>query len=608
MDTGATRRRSSEEIHTGSRTRRRNAGDEPAARPKKPTTRKKPAAEKSTDPKKSVKAGQGKPGTQKPRTAKSTTAKSAAAKPGTGSESATKRIESDAPHSRSPKPGSLREAVSIWANRPVAGVRPQHIGRAVVALLTVAVLVITGFGWSRVNSLNSSVTLLDGLGLGGDSDGALDILLVGTDSRNDAKGNPLSEEELKWLRVGGEVTTSTDTILLIRIPKDGSAATAISIPRDSYVEVPGLGKSKINAAYGATRETVRMREVEAGKDEQTAEREGTKAGRQALIQSVANLTGVGVDHYAEVGLLGFALLTDAVGGVDVCLKRRVNEPYSGARFKAGRQTLTGPKALSFVRQRHGLPRGDLDRITRQQVYMASLAQKILSTQTLTNPNKLQELQNAVSRSVVLDDGWDVLSLAEQLKDLSGGDVKFTTIPVLDDQAWSDDGTQSVIAVDPPAVHAWVDRLLGKASPAEDKPEDPRSGVTVDVVNAGTVDGLASNVSGLLKRRGYEAGDVSSKPMNEFDSIVFAKSTDSEAAKQLVKDLGGGIEIREDSSLPDDRLRAVLTNTYAGAGSIVQTGDQGQGTGDDSQTGAGSTTRKPSSPVIKADGDGPVCVN
>ncbi len=479
------------------------------------------------------------------------------------------------------------------------------VGRALAALLTVVVLVVTGYGWNQVSGLNSSVTLLGGLGLGGGSDGAVDILLVGTDSRLDAKGEPLSEEELKWLRVGDEVTTSTDTIVLIRIPNDGSAATAISIPRDSYVQVPGLGMSKINAAYGATRESVRRKEVEAGTDEAQAEIDGTKAGRKALIESVANLTGVTVDHYAEVGLLGFALLTDAVGGVEVCLNKAVREPLSGARFKAGRQVLTGPKALSFVRQRHDLPRGDLDRITRQQVYMASLASKILSTQTLTDPGKLTELQNAVSRSVVIDDGWDVVKLASQLKDLTGGDVKFSTIPVVTEHGWSDDGMQSVVEVDPQQVHTFVDRQLGKSEPGE---ATGRAEYTVDVVNAGTVDGLAANVSGLLTARGYQEGSTASKPMNEFDSIVFAHDKDSEAAKQLVTDLGGGIEIREDRSLGKKQLRAVLTNTFYGLGSIVDTGAQGPNSNNAAAKAGKRSSEAKAAPAIKADHDGPVCVN
>lgn len=167
--------------------------------------------------------------------------------------------------------------------------------------------------------------------------------MVGTDSRTDAQGNPLSEKELAQLHSGDDVGTNTDTILLIRIPNDGSSATAISIPRDSYVDVPGIGKTKINSAYGSSKEERREQLVNDGMDLEQADKESVQAGRDALITTVANLTGVEVDHYAEVGLLGFVLLTNAVGGVEVCLKEPVSEPYSGADFPADGRCSTVPK-------------------------------------------------------------------------------------------------------------------------------------------------------------------------------------------------------------------------------------------------------------------------
>ncbi|WP_343287241.1 LCP family protein [Gordonia sp. SID5947] len=471
------------------------------------------------------------------------------------------------------------------------------LGRGLVALLSVAVLLCTGYAWNSVSNLNSNITQLAGLGLGGADDGAVDILLVGTDSRTDAKGNPLSPSELKMLRSGEEVATNTDTILLIRIPNDGSSATAISIPRDSYVDVPGIGKSKINAAYGTTKEGVRERAVESGESETAAEKDGTQAGRKALIDTVANLTGVKVDHYAEVGLLGFVLLTNAVGGVDVCLNEAVREPFSGARFHAGRQTLNGPKALSFVRQRHGLPRGDLDRITRQQVFMASLTQKMLSAHLLTDPGKLDELQRAVSRSVVIDNDWDIVKFAEQLKDLSGGRVKFATIPVVTEQGWSDDGQQSVVQVDPKQVHNFTDDLLNSKKD-DDTPD--RADYTVDVVNAGTIDGLASNVSNILTTKGFQAGKTGTGESNDKNSVVYAHSADDTGARQLAKDLGGA-EVRADSSIPDKRMKAVLTNTYDGPGSIGDTGAQTDNVPASERVGNNR-------PPITAGSDGPTCVN
>jgi LCP family protein required for cell wall assembly len=504
----------------------------------------------------------------------------------------------DSPAAPSPDTAARSTAPAGLAGR--LGRRPKAsragIGRGLVAFLSVAVLLCTGYAWNNVKNLNSNITQLGGLELGGANDGAVDILLVGTDSRTDAKGNPLSPQELKLLRSGDEVATNTDTILLIRIPNDGSSATAISIPRDSYVDVPGIGMSKINAAYGTTKEGVREREVESGADEKKAEKDGTQAGRRALIDTVANLTGVKVDHYAEVGLLGFVLLTNAVGGVDVCLKEPVREPYSGARFKQGQQTLNGPKALSFVRQRHGLPRGDLDRITRQQVFMASLTQKMLSADLLADPGKLSELQRAVSRSVVIDDNWDVIKFAEQLKDLSGGRVKFATIPVVTEQGWSEDGQQSVVEVDPKQVHSFTDNLLN----SKKNPEAVERGdYTVDVVNAGTIDGLASNVANILTNKGFQAGKTASGKADDRNSVVYTHS-DDDGARQLAKDLGGA-EVRVDSSLPDKRLKAVLTNTYEGPGSIVDTGTQVDNTPASERVGNNR-------PPITAGTDGPTCVN
>src|SRR6201994_452967 len=336
----------------------------------------------------------------------------------------------------------------------------QRVARVIATVAAVAVVLVTGVAWSKVRSFEDGIfhVFAPSLGQGGD-DGAIDILLVGMDSRTDAHGNPLSAQELATLRAGDETATNTDTIILVRIPNNGKSATAISIPRDTYVSAPGLGKTKINGVYGQTKEEKRVSLVESGTAPDEAEREGTEAGREALIKTVADLTGVTVDHYAEIGLLGFSLITDALGGVDVCLKEPVFEPLSGADFPAGQQRLSGPEALSFVRQRHELPRGDLDRVVRQQVVMASLAHRVISGQTLSSPTTVKRLESAVQRSVVISQGWDVMDFVQQLQKLAGGNVAFATIPVLDGAGWSDDGMQSVVRVDPHQVQDFVGGLL-----------------------------------------------------------------------------------------------------------------------------------------------------
>ncbi|WP_280475946.1 LCP family protein [Nocardia farcinica] len=458
------------------------------------------------------------------------------------------------------------------------------------------VFVVTGFAWHSVDALIGNIERIDDLGLGGARDGAVDILLVGVDSRTDAHGDPLSEDEKAMLHAGDEVGTNTDTIVLIRVPNDGSSATAISLPRDSYVDIPGLGKGKINSAYGVTKETERLKLLDQGVSEAEAEKRSTRAGRQALIKTVADLTGITVDHYAEVSLLGFVLLTDAVGGVEVCLNNPVDEWMSGARFPAGRQRLDGPQALSFVRQRHDLPRGDLDRIVRQQVFMAQLVNQVLSAKTLSNPNKLNELSDAVGRTVVLDENWDVLAFLQQLRDLSGGQVKFETIPVADLNGMTSNG-ESVVRVEPKEVKSYVAGLVGEDA---DEPQSPRvdpSTVTVDVFNASSVGGLAGQVSQALAGKGFQPGRVGNySGAGVTGSRVLAADTSNPGAEAL-----GGLTVVADSSMSPDAVSVVLASDYSGPGSAAGSLFDFSGT-------STSATPVPPAPPIDAGQNGPKCVN
>src|ERR1700704_4476027 len=170
---------------------------------------------------------------------------------------------------------------------------PARLTRVIAVTVALAIVVGTGVAWGKIRSFESGINHISPIALGGGGeDGAIDILLVGLDSRTDAHGNPLSAEELATLRAGDDVSTNTDTIILVRIPNNGRSATAISIPRDSYVQAPGLGKTKINGVYGSTREQKREQLVESGYSDSQADTQSTKAGREALIKTVADLTGV----------------------------------------------------------------------------------------------------------------------------------------------------------------------------------------------------------------------------------------------------------------------------------------------------------------------------
>src|SRR5271154_7064295 len=485
----------------------------------------------------------------------------------------------------------------------------QRVVRVVAAALTLAVVLGTGIAWTNVRSFEDGIFHMSAamLGKGGD-DGAIDILLVGMDSRTDAHGNPLSDQELATLRAGDDVSTNTDTIILVRIPNNGRSATAISIPRDSYVAAPGLGKTKINGVYGQVKETKRASLVQAGVSASDAEAQGTQAGREALIKTVADLTGVTVDHYAEIGLLGFALITDALGGVEVCLKEPVFEPMSGADFPAGQQKLNGTQALSFVRQRHDLPRGDLDRVVRQQVVMASLAHQVISGKTLSSPATMNRLQQAIQRSVVLSSGWDIMDFVNQLQKLAAGKIAFATIPVLDESGWSDDGMHSVVRVDPHQVQDWVGGLLQDQAKGKTEELSYAPGKTsASVLNDTDINGLAASVSEVLSSKGFAVGKIGNNDAAHVAaSQVQAAKADDLGAQAVAKDLGG-LPVIANTSVPPGSVRVVLANDYTGPGAGLSDGPATVAA-NSTNSGPANNNAPPPSPILTAGSEHPECVN
>ncbi|GAB1509336.1 LCP family protein [Actinophytocola sp. KF-1] len=369
-------------------------------------------------------------------------------------------------------------------------------GRALAALVSAAVVAAVGFGWWTYRSADQDVVRDDVIAAGPPADpvdlpSARDlprteqtILLVGLDSRTDTHGDPLPQDVLDALSAGAaEGEQNTDTMVLVHIPADPEKkAFALSLPRDSYVDIPGgFGTHKLNSAYARGKNDAAARLRDEGADDATVERESTTEGRKTLIATVSALTGLTVDHYAEIGLYGFSELTKAVGGVPVCLNEAVHDSYSGADFRAGRQTLTGVNALKFVRQRHGLPNGDLDRVRRQQAFLAGMAHQVFSSGTLTSPARISALVEALTTSVVLDAGWDLMSFATQLATLTGDDIEFSTIPTGSiDLRTPSDG--SAVEVDPAQVRAYVQHLLTGPPPST----TTGSGAGKPIVNAGKV--------------------------------------------------------------------------------------------------------------------------
>src|SRR3712207_2239167 len=212
-------------------------------------------------------------------------------------------------------------------------------------------------------------------------------------------------------------TLFRSTMILVHLYGDSDRAQLVSMPRDSWVTIPAhtdpttgaavpAGQAKLNAAF-------------------------LQGGPALLIRTVEALSGLRIDHYAQVDFDGFVALVDALGGVEVCLSEPAQDEVSGIDLPAGRQTIRGPQALAFVRQRAGLPRQDIDRIARQQAFIGAVVRKTLSAGTLLNPFRLDAVLDVATRSLQVDDQTSVSDLRDLLlrfRTARGDDITFTTLP------------------------------------------------------------------------------------------------------------------------------------------------------------------------------------
>ncbi|SDJ49638.1 cell envelope-related function transcriptional attenuator common domain-containing protein [Actinokineospora alba] len=249
-------------------------------------------------------------------------------------------------------------------------------------------------------------------------------------------------EERTVLVLGRDEGSRADTIMLTRLA--GERATAISVPRDTLVDIPGFGQGKVNSAFSRGREAA----LSAG----ASQGEADKAGAELTMTAVGALTGMAIDDYLVIDMAAIGRAADAVGGVEVCLRAATRDPFAQADFREGRQTVAGSTALAFVRQRHGLPNGDLDRIKRQQVFLSGLIGRV-------TPANAASVLAAVRDQVVTD--ADLLGLAEGLAKTRGG-VRVALIPVGEVV----NSTQGAgLEVSPEAVRPFVQAAMAGDMPA-----------------------------------------------------------------------------------------------------------------------------------------------
>ncbi|MFF7725287.1 LCP family protein [Streptomyces sp. NPDC008001] len=391
------------------------------------------------------------------------------------------------PYRRDPhRPGGRPRPQGAGRGRPAAGPRPRRrrsgrslapgrAARLAVCLTSALVMLTSGVGWCAYHWLDGGVNTSSALdALRGDAprgrDGAVNLLLIGLDSRKDMNGNDLPKEFVQdELHAGSSDIGgyNTNTLILMHIPAGGAKVTAFSIPRDDYVEIAGgRGEHKIKEAYGIAKAEAEEKLAAEGVKGAELEHRGREAGREATLATVQHFLGVPIDHFAEVNLLGFYDIAKVVQPVPVCLKHPVRDRYSGADFPAGPQQLDARQALAFVRQRHGLPAGDLDRTHRQQAFLSSVTHKLQEQGVWSDLGKLQGLFDVIKKDVVIDNRWNILDFARQAPNLTGGNAEFRTLPI---EGFATRKGEAVNLVDPAKVKSLVQAMTGQPAKKDGTP-------------------------------------------------------------------------------------------------------------------------------------------
>lgn len=326
--------------------------------------------------------------------------------------------------------------------------------RALWTAVCAAVLAVSGVAWSTFTELETGVERSYAIPSAPPGP-AINILIMGLTTRLDLHGEPLPDALLQRMRAGESDRGgyNANTLILLHIPRGAGAAVAMSIPRDNLVQLHGAeGTGKIKEAYGRAKEAEERRLRASGQaDPRVLERAGREAGRRAQVLTVSAFLNTRVDHLVEVSLVGFFHIAEQLGGIDVCLNNAVRDVMSGADFPAGRQHLDAAQALSFVRQRHGLPGGDLDRTRRAQAFLAYLMLRLKSADLTA----VQAMVDTAKQDVVLSAGLDLVALAEHLP----SEVRFHTLPV---EAGAVVDGQSVNKVNEQRVQAEVHDLTTPA--------------------------------------------------------------------------------------------------------------------------------------------------
>jgi LCP family protein required for cell wall assembly len=305
--------------------------------------------------------------------------------------------------------------------------RRRRLSLVICGALSAVVLLVAGGAWGLTGYINDTIKRVDAGTSDSGTTGPLNILVAGVDQRTG-----LTHHQEVMLHVGDDVSTNSDTLMLVHVSADRSRVEVVSIPRDSWVNIPGHGMSKINAAYGL-------------------------GGPKLMVQTVENVTGLTINDYVEVNFLGFVKVIDALGGVNICLTQPVDDSYSGLQLSAGEHHVDGITALAYARDRHSFATSDLARIQDQQKLLSSALTSAIHSGLLANPVKLSSFISAAVSALTVDKNLNVSALADQMRGISAQDVRFLTVPVANSNYVTPDG-EDAVELDQQAAGALFEKL------------------------------------------------------------------------------------------------------------------------------------------------------
>lgn len=487
----------------------------------------------------------------------------------------------------------------------------------VIAAVVLTVSGVAYYGTQAVNGLGTSPNLA-----GGPSTGPMNILVIGLESRTYWNGTPVDHHVATITHIGtavdGNGGNAANTLILLHIFAGGQKAVGFSIPRDAYVPMVGTldfgtSPSKIDNAYGYAMAKEMSDDLTSHPNWSFAQRsvDGNYAGQKAEIQTVQALTGVTINKFIELNLVGYYNMAQVFGGIEACVfpwpggnspsgylakDANLSDPVvggttggygSGSRVVPGIQHLSPVQALAFVRDRHTVPGGDTGRTYRQQAVIDYVLHNLRTGGILSDVGKLTSLLSSAKQFVQFPRNWNLVQFGGEISGLTPSDITLSTLPTTGSET-APNGVGTVSTVDIPAIQRIVQRAFSaspgagvtkpggagkrgasakggassaRKAPAKSAPRAlPAARVTVDVINNGAPAGTAGNVLTALTHRGYTGGTATNPPAGtpaqSLTTVSYGAGAKANAAA-IAKYFGPDITVTASSSLTAGRVVVTL---------------------------------------------------